>query len=281
MSDHAVGHRLAAASRSKGFWTIAGAGVLGIGVLGLVLPGYAFATEKPQLVSANATTQADNTLRVTMRCPRGMTAVGVTASTSGFSGVTIDRMWPQGRSAVAEASATREVTSPWSLHAAALCVKKTADIEYVVDDRGAGAPAYAQYGNRRYDVTTCRSGKELIGFGWSTDPGTWVDLVNPFAAQSPGYPPTGTGTGYYPPTGTGYYPPTSTGTGYYPPTGTGTYGLLSAVGVGTFSGADGPAKWKTATVVRPPARARRASTSPLSGSRCAAWTPTRGFCSTV
>jgi hypothetical protein len=172
----------------------------------------AFADEAPKLTSAGSVTTQNTESTVTLTCPRGYVATGVSADLSGFEGVTLSGMWPAGRYAYARATATRPVSAPWTLRAQAVCVRQTADIEYAVMTTSATVPAQAP----------CPRNKELIGLGWAATGGSRIMFVVP-TFGSGGVPPV-TGTGGFPGTGTGGFP---TGTGGFP---TGTGGFPTGTG---------------------------------------------------
>jgi hypothetical protein len=188
--------------------------VVGIGAAfaALVFATTAFANEPPRLTKTGATTTERPESTVTLTCPRGYTATGVSAEIDGFAGVTISGLWPDGRKAYARAHATRPVTAPWALRARAVCVRGTADIEYARATQPASAPPVQ---------VICPGGKELIGMGWAATGGARIMFAIP--AFGAGGTPPGTGTGGFP-TGTGGFP---TGTGGFP---TGTGGFPTGTG---------------------------------------------------
>src|SRR5512142_1926285 len=129
-----IASRIAALKRSQHFWTVAGVSVVALGALTFLLPFDAFASQAPRLASKSASTTRD-TLEVSIDCPKGTTATGVSATLDGFDKVSLDRMWPAGRKAYARASAKAPVTSSWTLRAWAICIPQEAGLQYVTVDR--------------------------------------------------------------------------------------------------------------------------------------------------
>ena len=150
--------------------------------------GAAFADGAPKLVAARSTTTGDS-LTVSATCPRGWTAAGISAKVTGFAGVTIDEMRPDGQTAHAHATATQPVTAEWTLQAEATCIPRTSDIEYVTATKPGGWPG-------RVEVSAfCPDGKELIGTGWTARGGLTLTDVIASSATGGGYPGTGANTG--------------------------------------------------------------------------------------
>ena len=158
----------------------AGLGIVAAATLGVVSPHLAAASVSSGTVAGRADAVDGNSrATVTLTCPEGMTAVGVSGEIVGFTGATITQLMPNGRVGVAKAVATQTTTSPWSLRAQMLCLPAMPGLEYVSKTFTRAEPL--GFG----DAVTCSTGKELIGLGWSVEPGARPELVYPMTTWMP------------------------------------------------------------------------------------------------
>jgi hypothetical protein len=127
-------------------------------------------------VTVSATSASDSTLKksITVRCPAGRSAVGVSATTTRPWAVHIISLTPKGSSATASARVFAGTDNQWSITVTAICVTTPAGLTYVpatsttpitTGGRVVAAKAY------------CPTGKQLVGFGGSVGGGRILSFM--------------------------------------------------------------------------------------------------------